>query len=234
MDKNGGTDNRDDTYKVKITTPDPGYAPFPVSIMDKSTHEVTMFDPSLDKPATISYSLNKAGCVRVRLVHRQFPDLVIRTLQDWTEQSFGRYQMHWDGRDSSGNIVDNKKVFVLFESKDRDRGRVHQKHETGICREPAVRIDAESGPHHVGKGEITVHAVLSQGEPEFADDRSFEVRCYLDYRLYKKEKYPPGNRRFTLTFNPNDLGIGKHLITVNIDDCHDHVGSAGVVIDLES
>ncbi len=234
MDKNADIDNRDAMHKVQITTPDPGYEPFPVSIMDKSTHEVTTFDPSLGKPATISYSLNKGGCIRVRLVHRQLTDMVIRTLQDWTEQPFGRYQLHWDGRDASGNLVDNRKVFVLFESKDRDGGRVHQKHEKGICREPAILVEAQAGPHHVGKGEITIQAVLSQGESERADERSHEVRYYLDYRLHRKEKYPPGIRRFTLTLDSNDLGIGKHLITVNIDDCNDHVGSAGAVIDLES
>ena len=76
-------------HKINIHTPDPGYEPFPVSIINRSTYEAMTFDPSLGKPATISYGLNKGGCIRIRLTCRGQESLVIRTLQDWTNQDFG-------------------------------------------------------------------------------------------------------------------------------------------------
>ncbi len=228
-----GSEMPEVTHKIEINTPDPGYEPFPVSIMDRSTHEVTAFDPSAGRPATISYSLNKAGCIRVRLVHRRFPELVIRTLQDWTDQTFGRYRLQWDGKDASGNMVDPQMMFVLFEAKDRDRGRRHQSHDKTLCREPAILLKLQPDPHAAVKGELKIHAGLPP-DPGPANEDGFEVRYYIDYQLFRTERYPAGCRECMFTLNPDALSNGPHLITVNVDDYRDHVGSAGVLIDVEN
>jgi hypothetical protein len=221
-------------HKIDINTPDPGYEPFPVSIMNRITHEVMTFDPSHDKPAAISYSLNKPGCIRIRIVHREQPNLIIRTLQDWTSQGFGKYEVKWDGRDASGNIVDNKRMFVLFEAKDQGKGRQHHDHHEGLCRDPSITIKTLPDPFQFVKGTIEIQASLVGESCYPPDEAGYEARYYIDYKLYKVEKFEKGINNFIFKLDTKTLQNGDHLITVNVDDLHDHIGSAGLRVSVEN
>lgn len=220
-------------FKIEINSPDPGYEPYPVSIMNRSTHEATTFDPALGKPASISYRLNKSGCIRVRIVHRSQPDLLIRTLQDWTPQGFGRYVLAWDGRDASGNIVDNKGIQVLFESKDRDGGRTHQAHEESACRDPQIHVRTDPDSSRPVKGRLEVRAGIVGTDGAFGRD-GLEARCYVDYKPAKTETAAAGAGEFVFRIDTAGLENGDHLVTVNIFDLHDHRGTAGVRIRVEN
>ncbi len=220
--------------KIEIKSRDTGYEPFPVSIMNRSAYEATTFDPSLGKPARISYRLNKAGSIRIRIAHRNQPGLLIRTLQDWTHQDFGKYELQWDGRDSSGNIVDNKKMRVLFESKDRDKGLQHEGHEEAACRDLFLSIEAGSGSLDLVKVTLEIRASLSDETPGIEGEDGLEVRCYVDYKPRETEKVAKGAKGFVLKIDTTDLENGEHLISVNVDDLHDHIGSAGVKIRVEN
>lgn len=223
-----------DTHKIDINTPDPGYEPFPVSIMNRVTHEVMTFDPSHGKPATISYSLNKHGCIRIRLIHREQSNLLIRTLQDWTNQGFGKYEIKWDGRDASGNIVDNKRIFVLFEAKDQGKGRQHHDHPEGLCRDPLLMIQTHSNPCNLVKGTLEIQTSVVGETYGFPNEVGYEARYYIDYKLFKVEKFEKGIKNFMFKLDTKTLQSGDHLITVNIDDLHDHIGSAGLRVSVEN
>lgn len=222
------------THKININTPDPGYEPFPVSIINRSTHEVMTFDPSHGKPATISYTLNKPGCIRIRIVDREQLNLLIRTLQDWTNQEFGKHELKWDGRDATGNIVDNKKVFVLFEAKDQGKGRQHNDHPEGLCRDPLLMIQTLPNPCKSVKGTLEIQTSVVGETYGFPDEAGCEVRYYTDYKLFKVERFEKGIKNFVFNIDTNDLQNGDHLITVNIDDLHDHIGSAGLRVSVEN
>ena len=222
------------THKIDINTPDPGYEPFPVSIMNRITHEVMTFDPSHGKPATISYSLNKPGCIRIRLVHREEPNLLIRTLQDWTNQGFGKHELNWDGRDASGNIVDNKRVFVLFEAKDQGKGRQHNDHPEGLCRDPLLMIQTLPNPCKSVKGMFEIQTSVVGETYNSPNETGYEVRYYIDYKLFKIEKIEKGIKNFIFKIDTKNLQNGDHLITVNIDDLYDHIGSAGLRVSVEN
>jgi len=221
-------------HKINIETPDPGYEPFPVSIMNRSTSEVMKFDPTLGKPAKISYRLNQAGCIRIRLVCRSDRSLLIKTLQDWTNQEFGRYELSWDGRDESGNIVENKKIFVLFEAKDQGNGLQHQGHDEALCKDPSLTISTVPEPSQSINGILEVKAAISEKSSTAADNSKCEVRCYIDYKLYKKETLEKIVDEYIFKIDTAALSDGEHLITVNIDDLQDHIGSAGVKIIIEN
>ncbi|MBI5286019.1 MAG: hypothetical protein HY878_00315 [Deltaproteobacteria bacterium] len=219
--------------KIEINTPDVGYEPFPVSILNRSTHEVMTFDPTLGKPATISYSLNKSGCIRVRLVCRNQQNLVIRTLQDWTDQGFGRYELKWDGRDVSGNIVDNKRILVVFEAKDHCKHRHHLGHDIEVCRDQMLIIESKQDTQKV-KGIFKMRALLPPGTNGFGKRDGVEVRYFVDYKPFKTERFEKGTGRFGFKIDTRSLENGEHLITVNIDDLDDHIGTAGVKVDVEN
>lgn len=223
-----------ETRKVEINTPDTGYQPFPVSIMNKSTHEGLTFDPSLGKPATISYSLNKSGCIRIRIVRRDQQDLMLRTLQDWTDQEFGKYEVKWDGRDASGNIIDNKKVLIIFEARDQGKGRLHHNHNKELCHDP--KLIFETNPESVQKlkGVFDIWTAFSGETPSDWDNKGYEVRYFIDYKPVKTERFEKGAKRFGFKIDTAGLCNGEHLITVNIDDLQDHIGSAGLMIRVEN
>jgi hypothetical protein len=221
-------------YKIAINSADPGYEPFPVSIMNRSTSEVTTFDPLMGKPATISYRLNKSGCIRIRLVHRKEPKLLIRTLQDWTHQEFGNYELTWDGRDASGNFVDNKKMFVSFEAKDKDKGLQHQDHDEAVCRDPQLILKSSADLSQAVKGTFELVTVYSQKSLVIIGETDCEVRYYVDYKLFKTDLYKKGTSEFNLKMATTILNNGKHLITVNVDDFHDHIGTAGIPFTVEN
>lgn len=222
-----------DLKKISISTPDPGYEPFPVSIFNRCTYEVTSFDPYLGKPARISYGLSKSGCIRIRLVCRNQQNLVIRTLQDWTDQAFGRYELIWDGRDASGNIVDNKKILVLFEAKDNIRYRHHLKHDIEVCKDPVLIIEGKQDTQRV-KAIFEMLTLLPPEINGFMKKNEVEGRYFVDYKLFKTERFKRETDRFDFQIDTRSLKNGEHLITVNVDDLNDHIGSAGVKINVEN
>jgi len=221
-----------ENFKVNINTPDPGYEPFPVSIMNRSTHEALTFDPTLGKPATISYRLNKAGCIRVRIVLRNIPGLILRTLKDWGWQDFGKYELKWDGCDRSGNIIDNKRVLVLFEAKDQGKGLRHESHDEKICCDPTISIRTRPEPGVTVKGALEVYSSFLGLSRGLMEKSGCEVRYYIDYSHIKTEIFKSLPDEFCLKVDTASLVRGKHLITVNVDDLHDHIGSAGVEISV--
>jgi len=88
---------------------DQGYLANALAIMDRQTYEAYSVDPSAGTPARIGYSVSKAGSVRIRIVRSSDRSIVLRTLQDWTSSRYGlSYRVLWDGKDASGNTLDNK------------------------------------------------------------------------------------------------------------------------------
>lgn len=232
MDRENPSDR--EKHKIEINTPDPGYEPFPVSIMNRSTYEAVNFDPRVDEPARISYRLNKAGCVRIRIARRGRPGLLLRTLQDWTDQEFGHYELKWDGRDSSGNIVDNRKIIILFEAKDQGKGLWHADHEAGRCSDPVISISAPAASGGKAAGVIDLVIALPDEYLKSGEsDRGREARCYVDYALHSTTKYDAGSKEFIVGLDTNSLAEGEHYVVVNLDDGRDHIGSAGLFINVE-
>ena len=220
--------------KIEINTPDPGYEHFPVSIMNRSTYEAITFDPSKGKPAKISYKINKFGCIRIRIVLKQNPNLLIRTLQDWTDQNFGKYELEWDGCDASRNIVNNKRMFVLFEANDQGKGLHHQDHDENICRDLLLDIHTEKKSESKVKGLFEIKTKLREEINSFIDKTGSEVRYYVDYELFHTERFEKQIKEYLFKLDTAPLKNGEHLITVNVNDFNDHIGSGGIKICVEN
>ena len=221
---------------------DEGYLDQPVEIMDRKTNEVYTFDPRGGQLARISYTVSKAGAVRIRLVGRDDTSLVLRTLQNFSSSRYGPvYSVEWDGEDASGNVLDNKNVFVLFESNDRGgRGRadLHARHSPESCRDPELRIVAP-GRGALLRGQASVVVAFPEspnGTAGASGDGypggSYEGRLYVDYALAAKVRFQKG-KEYAFPLDTTKLTNGPHLVTVNMDDCNDHVGTAGIVVQVE-
>lgn len=219
------TADQSDGHLLKIDTPDVGYLNFPVRIISKSTSEVFTFDPTKGEQAAISYKLTRDGDIRIRIVRRGQKDLVIRTLLDWTHQEFGKHEIKWDGRDASGNIVDNKRVFVDFAGDSKE----HKPHEREKCHEPNLKITYPDSSGTVIHSLSEISAKVTD-EDVYWGEEGYTLRVYVDYvLLYKSDTMKVSE------FHLQDLPFddGEHIITINLDDGHDHVGTASIRINLE-
>lgn len=207
-------------HLLDIDSPDPGYLHFPVRILDRSTREALTFDPAEGHPATITYSLTRDGVIRVRAVWRRDPRLVLRTLLDWTRQEFGPQSVTWDGRDASGNLVDNRGALITFEGDDP----AHGEHAREDCHEPQLEIVATGVE---ATAELPRVAARIVRDTRFGRADGYTVRCYLDYELVDEARLDGATESF---FLPCEAGraIGGRLLIVNLEDGAGHVGVAGL------
>lgn len=222
-----------DLFKIKPPE-DIGYLEHPVDIMDRSTHEAYNFDSYKDKSATISYTVTKEEWIRLRIVRRDNKSLLLRTIQDFTHNMYGKtYEVKWDGKDSSGNIVDNKKIFVLFEAKDQGNLKIHQKHSKDSCKDPRLRISRPKMEDTVN-GKLEIVAAFSESLVGL-NGGGYEGRLYVDYNLFYKVKFNKSQEGgFNFIIDTTRIKNGVHIFTINLDDYHDHIGTASVILEIQN
>ncbi len=227
--KTPGISKRDqiDDPILHVDTMDDGYLCFPVRIMDRSTNEAMTFNPREDKPATISYKLTRDGNIRIRVTWRRHPELVLRTLLDWTHQQYGRHQVLWDGTDASANLVDNTKCFIDFKGDDA----VHKQHQPQKCHE----LDLEILAPHAGStiDKLSDIRLKLNGELAYGPENGYKLRTYIDYEPVSVISLGNETTEFSLP-NIDLLPQGRHMITINIEDGHDHAGVAGISVEVKS
>ena len=217
------------TSATRLIPPeDRGYLGYPVRIMNRSTYDAYHFDPAAGKPAMISYSVSRSGWVRVRLVRRDDTGTVLRTLQNWTLSNYGQtYELEWDGNDASGHPVERSKMFVAFEARDSAHDNIHRGHSRESCLDPAIVIERLGVSSTAGAIEKIV--VVLEPEALNTDNlQTLEGRLYVDFELVEKVLFPPGAKQYTFDFDTGKLAVHEHLLTVNIDDGQDHVGTASL------
>jgi len=204
---------------------DRGYLAHPVRIMNRETMDAYQLDPATGETAVIAYSVSKTGWVRVRLVRRADHGMVLRTLQDWKLVEYGRdHRIIWDGTDASGNRVEPRRTFILFEGIDRSEYRVHWDHEEAACHD--LQIKLARIPGKLGEApRIVAQFTPGSGVPPAA---GFEGRLYIDQQLVTTVRFPGGSEQFVFTIEPAWLKRPDALVAVNIDDGQDHVGAASL------
>lgn len=219
--------NSPESQLLHIDTPDKAYLNFPVRILSRSTREALTFDPQRGEPATISYRLTRDGDIRVRVCWRKDKTPVLRAILDWTHQEFGDHEVQWDGRDASGNLVDNTRCFIdiLGDSPQ------HREHESGKCHELELKIVSPTEPE-AAIGNLSEIRLELVGDPAYGGENGYELRTYVDYELAAKTELDGDVTAFSLP-DVEGLARGQHLITINLDDRHDHVGVAGLRIDVQ-
>jgi hypothetical protein len=164
----------------------------------------------------------------VRLVRRDDDGIVLRTMQNWTLSDYGQtYQLEWDGNDASGNPVDRQKMFVAFEARDSAHDKIHRGHSMESCRDPAIIIE-RLGASSTGSAIEKIVVALEPEALNTDNHQALKGRLYVDFELAEEVLFPPGAKQFTFDFDTGKLAVHEHLLTVNIDDGQDHVGTASL------
>ena len=213
--------DQESDVKEHIESQGPGYLKLPVRILDRSTHEVFTFDPTRGDLATISFRLTRPAPVRVRVVRRDRPDVLLRTLLDWVPLEHGRHAIRWDGRDASGNLTDNRKVFVAFEGKKPH----HSRHEVEKCHDLELTLVSKMSEER--PAGIFALAAKLVGDGAYGDELGYTLRVFLDWEPWLEKDFPKGTTEFSLP-PVGPLARGEHLVVVNVNDGQDHLGVATI------
>ncbi|MFQ6096868.1 MAG: FlgD immunoglobulin-like domain containing protein [Armatimonadota bacterium] len=82
------------------------------------SHTPSVFNPSQSETATITYTISEAADVTIRLTDPW--GTVVRTLVDGAARSSGQHSEVWDGKDDSGEIVDDDIYLYTIEAETND------------------------------------------------------------------------------------------------------------------
>ncbi len=191
----------------------------------------------------IRYSLSAPALVRVRIVDRNTPGIILRTLVDWEPRPAGEQCELWDGLDDHGEPASSTNVSVLVRAEPprdlpddvrralselRHPEEKHFLHPADRCSDLNVRIEQPADGATVS-GVITVAASLAgnAGMP----DGEYHVMVYLDGRDAWDGRVPSPS--FSQEFDTRSVPDGEHLLAVSFNDLHDHAGTdwATIVVD---
>lgn len=213
-----------DDVREHIESQDPGYLKIPVRILDRSTQEVLWFDPLGGGTATISFRLTRPAPIRVRIVRRDRPALLLRSVLDWEPLELGRNEVQWDGRDASGNLTDNRKVAVVIEGKHPG----HSEHPDDDCRELVIAIAARRVPERPAS-TFDVEVLIERGSVWGARS-GYRVLSVLDWQTSTEHRIS-GESASLILPRIGPLPPGDHVVTVTVDDGEDHLGAASCTLE---
>ena len=222
-------------------------APGAVEILKNSALGALRFDPAMGETGKIRFTLSDAGIARVRVRHASpsGAPAIIQTIVDWKEFPAGENAVAWDGKDSDGNIVDLKKCsFEITADKLREplqEGESaepkkpfyfhpHFKHSASVCRDLVMEMESPADGSTVS-GICSVKITVDESKAGY-QNIGHGLRFYVDRKL-KKEK-DCDTATVTLKWDTTKVANGRHLITVNVCDHHDHVGIKTVEVNVHN
>jgi hypothetical protein len=191
--------------------------------------------------ASIRYHLSQRGLVRLRLVDKSTPGVILLTLLDWAPRDAGPHAEAWDGRDRKGSYPDTFKVSLAVvaepgrEALDESERQAlsalrhpeikHFQHPVELCGDLNVRI-TNPVDGAASSGMATIEAEIT-GQPGMPDPE-YHVVVYIDGRnAWDGRVTEP---RLTVPFDTLNLPDGERLVAVTFNDLHDHAGSDWVTI----
>lgn len=207
--------------QIDAVTASTRLADHPTEIRSISTYEALTFDPAKQGEAPFSYVLSRPAWIRIRIVHRGDEELLLRTLEDWSQRDEGRNAGTWDGRDGDGNLLDGSQCRVVFTAADRSQ---HAGHAWQECADLPVRIGTKASP-----AGVRVTTTLADSSPSRGGE--YEVRFYVDAKLQARQRHAAA-APLEWTWEAVSAAAGSHRLTVVVDDGRDHLGTASTIIEL--
>jgi hypothetical protein len=207
-------------FRETISTQDPGYLKLPVRILDRSTMEIFTFRPDRGETAAVSFRLTRPAEIRLRIVRRDPPRFLVRTLRDWTRFALGPNVVEWDGRDASGGLLEDRGLQVVFDSL----AGPHSKHAREQCHELEIQV-AQVAVSRRSDPQSSRWTATLIGDGAYGPSSGYRLLALLDWRPWVDETHPSAATVFELP-PPPELAPGRHLLAVNLADGEDHVGAA--------
>jgi hypothetical protein len=201
----------------------------PCQITERFTYEALHFDPSKQKYGRLSYRLSRDAWVRVQVVLRKDPSLLIRTIVDWEKQEAGIQTLFWDGRDSSGHLVDKSK-YPCMVTIEADK-EVHRTHDWSRCKELIVKLKLPKKVRVRKNASLQVPFTTVASRSGYIQETGLTARLYIDYEKIVEETFSPtGEHKHVLDLTFDSEMLGEHLVTLVVSDGADHSGSVSRLV----
>jgi hypothetical protein len=193
----------------------------------------------------IRYRLSEKGLVRLRLVDKSTPGIILITLLDWARRDAGVNTETWNGRDRKGGYPDPLRISVaavvepdrnaLSESERQALSSLHRPehkhflHPIDLCGDLIVRINSPlEGSNLSGVANIEAELAGRPGIP----DPEYHVVVYVDGRnAWDGRVTEP---RLRAPFDTRNIPNGEHTVAVTFNDLHDHAGSDWLVVVIDN
>lgn len=197
-------------------------------------------------PLEIRYTLDAPARVRLRLVDRDSPGLILRTLLDWAPRAAGPQVERWDGLDAHGGQVNPRQVSVALvaepdpgasagwdwealEALSHPEHR-HYTHDDAICRDLNVHLTSPGlGATLEGLVDVCAELEGSRGMP----DGEYHVAIYLEGRTAWDGRLP-ATGPFCQSWDTRNVPDGEHRLAITFNDLHDHAGSDWISVTVNN
>jgi len=196
-------------------------------------------------PFEIRYTLDAPARVRLRLVDRDSPGVILRTLLEWEERAAGLQVERWDGLDAHGEVANPRAISLALVAEPAlaagpgqaqmwDRQALlalrlpehkHWTHDPERCRDLDVTL---TSPPDGSTLQGTVHVCTALGESRGMPEGEYHVVLYLDGRTAWDGRLPEGT--LCQTWDTTSVPDGTYRLAVTWNDLHDHAGSDWVTI----
>lgn len=201
----------------------------PCQITERFTYEALHFDPSKQKYGRLSYRLSRDAWIRVQVVLRKDPNLLIRTLVDWEKQEAGIQTLFWEGRDSSGHLVDKSKYPCMI-TIEADK-EVHRTHDWSRCKELIVKLKLSKKVRVRKNASLQVPFTIAASRSGYIKETGLTARLYIDFeKVVEKTFSPTGERKHVLALPFDSEMFGEHLVTLVVSDGADHSGAVSRLV----
>ncbi len=199
-----------------------------------------------DAPLEIRYALDAPARVRLRLVDKDSPGLILRTLLDWAPCAAGPQVEVWDGLDAQGEPVNPRQVSValaaepdpgmaaLWDWEALQAGRYpehkHWLHERDVCSDLEVHLTA---PADGARLEGVVEVCAGLGESRGMPDGEYHVAIYLEGRTAWDGRMP-ATGPFCQLWDTRNVPDGAYRLAITFNDLRDHSGSDWISVIVEN
>lgn len=201
----------------------------PCQITERFTYEALHFDPLKQKYGRLSYRLSRDAWVRVQVILRKDPNLLIRTIIDWTNQKSGTHTLFWDGRDSSGYLIDKSKHPCMIKIEaDKE---IHRTHNWSRCNPLKIKLKLPKKVRVQEDTKVRIPFAIAPSRSGYIDENGFTARLYIDFEMVLERVFPPSaGYKYVMNLHFNSKIYGIHLITLVVSDGADHAGSASRLV----
>ena len=183
-------------------------------------------------------------------------ELYLKTVLNWENRDAGTHTETWDGRDSSGNIINLSEAIMIIEGEPISDyapgtmehegetpeevihghmwGHAHGKHAEFAEELPELTVTSIND-NDVLSDIVTIKSEVSKSRRGYGDDVGYGVRYYLDEELIQEEFYNgKSDGNFSYDFDTTAFEDGEYTLYIGMCDHNQHVTSRGIKIKIDN
>ena len=215
------------------------------------------FDPKKGEKGIITYTITEPARVSIKVIKKGTRELYLTTILNWEHRDAGTHTETWDGRDYSGNIIEDlSHALIVMEGEPMSTHNPGKYSIEGLTDEEIIHGHKWGHPHNlyneevnivpelvitsvkdgdVLSGIVTIESQLETDKKGYGDVAGYGVRYYLNNILITEEFYDKKCKgRFSYELDTTAFPDGEYTLYVGMCDHHQHTASRGCRIRIDN